>query len=211
MGYVYHMKKCGKEASELEKLLLNCKHCGKAYRSRAGLEYHVKNEHSPVSPVLHYSISIYLNVTDSHSGCWSQLSVVADNPRKWSRRGEDTERAHPRADAERTGQALVGAGGCVPPEGDRQWGAAEGMAQKKSAAWPGTRRQEGAAKHVYVKLCQHVIIAGLWRSQNLCEALFGKVASPLFVLHTFMDSLKGFSFTFCELWMKSQSCMNCIN
>ncbi|XP_043075713.1 zinc finger protein 512 [Puntigrus tetrazona] len=49
MGYVYHMKKCGKEASELEKLLLNCKHCGKAYRSRAGLEYHVKNEHSPTT------------------------------------------------------------------------------------------------------------------------------------------------------------------
>ncbi|XP_067274764.1 zinc finger protein 512 isoform X2 [Pseudorasbora parva] len=47
MGYVYHMKKCGKEASELEKLLMNCKHCGKAYRSRAGLEYHLKNEHSP--------------------------------------------------------------------------------------------------------------------------------------------------------------------
>uniref|UniRef100_A0A671NX65 Zinc finger protein 512 n=1 Tax=Sinocyclocheilus anshuiensis TaxID=1608454 RepID=A0A671NX65_9TELE len=50
MGYVYHMKKCGKEPSELEKLLMNCKHCGKAYRSRAGLEYHLKNEHSPVSP-----------------------------------------------------------------------------------------------------------------------------------------------------------------
>uniref|UniRef100_A0A8C2H1N6 Zinc finger protein 512 n=1 Tax=Cyprinus carpio TaxID=7962 RepID=A0A8C2H1N6_CYPCA len=49
MGYVYHMKKCGKEASELEKLLLNCKHCGKAYRSRAGLEYHVKNEHCPMT------------------------------------------------------------------------------------------------------------------------------------------------------------------
>lgn len=62
MGYVYHMKKCGKEASELEKLLLNCKHCGKAYRSRAGLEYHVKNEHTPVSPPLHYSKSIYQNV-----------------------------------------------------------------------------------------------------------------------------------------------------
>ncbi|XP_051730087.1 zinc finger protein 512 [Ctenopharyngodon idella] len=49
MGYVYHMKKCGKEASELEKLLMNCKHCGKAYRSRAGLEYHLKNEHSPMA------------------------------------------------------------------------------------------------------------------------------------------------------------------
>lgn len=56
MGYVYHMKKCGKEASELEKLLMNCKHCGKAYRSRAGLEYHLKNEHSPVSPPNYYSV-----------------------------------------------------------------------------------------------------------------------------------------------------------
>ncbi|XP_057208823.1 zinc finger protein 512 [Triplophysa rosa] len=46
MGYVYHMKKCGKEESELEKLVMNCKHCGKAYRSRTGLEYHIKNEHS---------------------------------------------------------------------------------------------------------------------------------------------------------------------
>ncbi|KTG02328.1 hypothetical protein cypCar_00013574, partial [Cyprinus carpio] len=49
MGYVYHMKKCGKEPSELEKLLMNCKHCGKAYRSRAGLEYHLKNERSPLT------------------------------------------------------------------------------------------------------------------------------------------------------------------
>uniref|UniRef100_A0A8B9H6D3 Zinc finger protein 512 n=1 Tax=Astyanax mexicanus TaxID=7994 RepID=A0A8B9H6D3_ASTMX len=48
MGYVYHMKKCGKEESELEKLLMNCKHCGKPYRSRAGLEYHLKSEHGPL-------------------------------------------------------------------------------------------------------------------------------------------------------------------
>ncbi|KAL6095541.1 znf512 [Pungitius sinensis] len=47
MGYVYHMKKCGKEESELEKMLLNCSHCGKAYRSKAGLEYHLKSEHAP--------------------------------------------------------------------------------------------------------------------------------------------------------------------
>ncbi|XP_076128768.1 zinc finger protein 512 [Alosa pseudoharengus] len=49
MGYLYHTKKCGKEESELEKLLLNCQHCGKPYRSRAGLEYHLKSEHAPVS------------------------------------------------------------------------------------------------------------------------------------------------------------------
>lgn len=49
MGYLYHMKKCGKKESELEKLLLNCQHCGKVYKSKAGLEYHLKSEHAPVS------------------------------------------------------------------------------------------------------------------------------------------------------------------
>lgn len=49
MGYLYHMRKCGKEASELEKLLLNCPHCGKTYRSKAGLEYHLKSEHAPAT------------------------------------------------------------------------------------------------------------------------------------------------------------------
>ncbi|MBN3302919.1 ZN512 protein, partial [Amia calva] len=47
MGYLYHMRKCGKEESELEKLVLNCKHCGKPYKSKAGLEYHLKSEHGP--------------------------------------------------------------------------------------------------------------------------------------------------------------------
>ncbi|XP_053736349.1 uncharacterized protein znf512 [Synchiropus splendidus] len=49
MGYLYHMRKCGKEESELEKLLLNCSHCGKTYRSKAGLEYHLKSEHAPTT------------------------------------------------------------------------------------------------------------------------------------------------------------------
>lgn len=49
MGYLYHMKKCGKEESELEKMLLSCSHCGKNYRSKAGLEYHLKSEHPSVS------------------------------------------------------------------------------------------------------------------------------------------------------------------
>ncbi|XP_041105690.1 zinc finger protein 512-like isoform X2 [Polyodon spathula] len=47
MGFLYHMKKCGKAASELEKLVLNCQHCGKTYKSKAGLDYHLKSEHSP--------------------------------------------------------------------------------------------------------------------------------------------------------------------
>ncbi|XP_018603455.1 zinc finger protein 512 isoform X2 [Scleropages formosus] len=47
MGYLYHTRKCGKEEAELEKLVLNCQHCGKAYKSRAGLEYHLKSEHTP--------------------------------------------------------------------------------------------------------------------------------------------------------------------
>uniref|UniRef100_A0A3P8UUS4 Zinc finger protein 512 n=1 Tax=Cynoglossus semilaevis TaxID=244447 RepID=A0A3P8UUS4_CYNSE len=49
MGYIYHTRKCGKEKSELEKMLLNCSHCGKPYRSRAGLEYHLKSEHAPTA------------------------------------------------------------------------------------------------------------------------------------------------------------------
>lgn len=52
MGYLYHMKKCGKEESELEKMLLSCSHCGKNYKSKAGLEYHLKSEHAPVSPTV---------------------------------------------------------------------------------------------------------------------------------------------------------------
>lgn len=51
MGYMYHMKKCGKKESELEKMLLSCCHCGKTYKSKAGLEYHLKSEHAPVSLV----------------------------------------------------------------------------------------------------------------------------------------------------------------
>ncbi|XP_077366402.1 zinc finger protein 512 [Festucalex cinctus] len=50
MGYMYHMKKCGKEQAELDKLLLVCSHCGKTYKSKAGLDYHLKSEHAPAGP-----------------------------------------------------------------------------------------------------------------------------------------------------------------
>ncbi|XP_038655963.1 zinc finger protein 512 isoform X1 [Scyliorhinus canicula] len=47
MGYLYHLKKCGKEESELVKQLFKCPHCGKLYKSKAGLDYHLKSEHAP--------------------------------------------------------------------------------------------------------------------------------------------------------------------
>nr|XP_060610832.1 zinc finger protein 512 [Anolis sagrei ordinatus] len=47
VGYLYHTQKCGKAAEELETLVARCPHCGKAYRSKAGLVYHLKSEHGP--------------------------------------------------------------------------------------------------------------------------------------------------------------------
>nr|KAF6308657.1 zinc finger protein 512 [Myotis myotis] len=44
MGYLYHVRKCGKEAAELEEMILKCHHCGKPYRSKAGLAYHLRSE-----------------------------------------------------------------------------------------------------------------------------------------------------------------------
>lgn len=49
MGYLYHIKKCGKTASELEKIAMKCHHCEKAYRSKAGLVYHLRAKHGPVN------------------------------------------------------------------------------------------------------------------------------------------------------------------
>lgn len=49
MGYLYHVRKCGKGAAELEKMTLKCHHCEKPYRSKAGLAYHLRSEHGPVS------------------------------------------------------------------------------------------------------------------------------------------------------------------
>ncbi|KAF6107220.1 zinc finger protein 512 [Phyllostomus discolor] len=48
MGYLYHVRKCGKGAAELEKMTLKCHHCEKPYRSKAGLAYHLRSEHGPI-------------------------------------------------------------------------------------------------------------------------------------------------------------------
>ncbi|XP_074942389.1 zinc finger protein 512 isoform X6 [Phalacrocorax aristotelis] len=48
-GYLYHVKKCGKAASELEKMTVQCPHCGKAYKSKAGLVYHLRSKHALVT------------------------------------------------------------------------------------------------------------------------------------------------------------------
>ncbi|XP_029452231.1 zinc finger protein 512 isoform X2 [Rhinatrema bivittatum] len=49
MGYLYHMKKCGKEEAELEAMALKCHHCGKPYQSRAGLVYHLRTKHETMT------------------------------------------------------------------------------------------------------------------------------------------------------------------
>ncbi|XP_064411525.1 zinc finger protein 512 [Latimeria chalumnae] len=49
MGYQYHVKKCGKEASELEKMTLLCQFCSKPYKSKTGLDYHLRMTHTPAA------------------------------------------------------------------------------------------------------------------------------------------------------------------
>ncbi|KAM6175224.1 LOW QUALITY PROTEIN: zinc finger protein 512-like [Erethizon dorsatum] len=49
MGYLYHVRKCGRGAAELEKMTLKCGHCGNPCRSKAGLAYHLRSEHAPIS------------------------------------------------------------------------------------------------------------------------------------------------------------------
>ncbi|XP_032073121.1 zinc finger protein 512B isoform X1 [Thamnophis elegans] len=50
MGYQYHQKRCGKQPSELEKPVFTCPHCGKAYKSKAGHDYHIRSEHPATPP-----------------------------------------------------------------------------------------------------------------------------------------------------------------
>ena len=49
MGYLYHVRKCGKRSAELEKMTLKCHHCGKPCRLKTELIYHLRSEHSPIS------------------------------------------------------------------------------------------------------------------------------------------------------------------
>ncbi|XP_072270462.1 zinc finger protein 512B isoform X2 [Pyxicephalus adspersus] len=52
MGYQYHTQRCGREQGDRDKLHFSCPHCSKAYRSKAGRDYHVRSEHctDPISP-----------------------------------------------------------------------------------------------------------------------------------------------------------------
>ncbi|KAL7985676.1 hypothetical protein Chor_004246 [Crotalus horridus] len=50
MGYQYHQKRCGKQPSEVEKPVFACPHCGKAYKSKAGHDYHIRSEHPAMPP-----------------------------------------------------------------------------------------------------------------------------------------------------------------
>ncbi|XP_015682133.1 zinc finger protein 512B [Protobothrops mucrosquamatus] len=50
MGYQYHQKRCGKHPSEVEKPVFACPHCGKAYKSKAGHDYHIRSEHPAMPP-----------------------------------------------------------------------------------------------------------------------------------------------------------------
>lgn len=82
MGYVYHMKKCGKEESELEKMLLSCSHCGKTYKSKAGLEYHLKSEHAPVSYIAHSSVQQDPTGSDVCICIYLHLPLTHRHPRR---------------------------------------------------------------------------------------------------------------------------------
>lgn len=103
MGYVYHMKKCGKEPSELEKMLLNCSHCGKAYKSKAGLEYHLRSEHAPVRPPSVTSLNALIPLG------WNVLSPVLHLHTQTPQETEEDEgqKAQKDANPERTASGRV--------------------------------------------------------------------------------------------------------
>lgn len=61
MGFQYHQKRCGGDASDDEKPLFLCQHCGKNYRSKAGRDYHVRTEH-------HATVTTTITATNSKDG-----------------------------------------------------------------------------------------------------------------------------------------------
>ncbi|KAJ0026549.1 hypothetical protein NQD34_017549 [Periophthalmus magnuspinnatus] len=99
MGYLYHMRTCGKQQDELEKLVLSCSHCGKNYRSKAGLEYHIRNEHAPAPEDLEPHTQPLDDVSPETSACGRakrasaqaaniQMAQIAQNelPKDWGKR-----------------------------------------------------------------------------------------------------------------------------
>ncbi|XP_051962181.1 zinc finger protein 512B-like [Xyrauchen texanus] len=53
IGYQYHHKRCGGEMVDSEKHVFMCQHCGKTYRSKSGLDYHLHSEHPAATPPTH--------------------------------------------------------------------------------------------------------------------------------------------------------------
>ncbi|XP_026187303.1 zinc finger protein 512B isoform X6 [Mastacembelus armatus] len=82
MGYQYHQKRCGGEFSDDEKPVFLCQHCGKSYRSKAGKDYHVRTEHSPIitTTMAATTPNNKDNITDTNNNTGKERIVPEESP-----------------------------------------------------------------------------------------------------------------------------------